>query len=81
MTTRKVILSNNPQQITDGNTTAIIQFNGSVALCDSTGKPDIQAPAIKFPDNYRYRVITITPPTVAWMWATDAGKNVELVIL
>lgn len=86
MTTRKVILTNDPQKITDGNTTAVIQFNGSISLCDSSIKPSSDAPAIifreiQFPENYRYRIITVTPPTVAWVWATDTGKNVEIVIL
>ncbi|EAW9081244.1 hypothetical protein AABH71_001787 [Salmonella enterica] len=81
MTTRKIIVTNDPQKITDGNTTAVLQFNGSILLCDSSTKPASDAPAIHFPENYRYRIITVTPPTVAWVWTTVTGKNVEIVIL
>ncbi|EDV5020546.1 hypothetical protein ID80_001000 [Salmonella enterica subsp. enterica serovar Ball] len=86
MTTRKITVTDEPQKITDGSSTAVIQFTGSVSICDSTTKPSRDAPAIvfheiQFPENYRYRIVTVTPPTVAWIWASKAGRTVEVVIL
>lgn len=81
MTTRRISVTHDPQQITDGKSCEVIQFNGSVLLCDSPTKPASDAPAFHFPSSYRYQTLTITPPTVAWIWASEAEKTVEVVIL
>ncbi|ELD0488283.1 hypothetical protein QUQ58_004960 [Escherichia coli] len=57
MTTRKMLIKEEPQQVITGKETAVIQFNGSLALCDSAAKPA----AMYFPSDYRYQTITITP--------------------
>ena len=80
MTTRKMLIKEEPQQLTTGKETAVIQFNGSLALCDSEEKPAAGAAAMYFPSDCRYQTITITPPFRAWIWSTVPGETVDVVI-
>ena len=80
MTTRKMPVNEEPQQVTGGNETAVIQFNGTLAVCDSQEKPEPGAAAMYFSSEGRYQTLTITPPFRAWVWSAVPGKEVEVVI-
>ncbi|EGI13152.1 hypothetical protein ECIG_04499 [Escherichia coli M605] len=80
MTTRKMRVNEEPQRVTGGNETAVIQFNGTVALCDSAEKPATGAAAMYFSSDGRYQTLTITPPFRAWIWSAVPEKTVDVVI-
>ncbi|EDX0372082.1 hypothetical protein GTL21_002749 [Salmonella enterica] len=69
MATRRIIVTREWQQVTDGTTTVVIQFSDPIELCDDQTQPGDSAPALYFSG----QTLTITPPTRAWIRASGSG--------
>ncbi|EAM6080459.1 hypothetical protein MSU25_000136 [Salmonella enterica] len=77
MATRRITVTREWQQITDGSTTAVIQFSDPIELCDSQTQPENAAAALNFPA----QTLTITPPTQAWIRAAGCGIYNEIPVI
>ncbi len=79
MATKRITVTREWQQITDGTKTAVIQFTDPVEICDNTAKPGDDAPALYFAG----QTLTITPPTQAWIRCAGSGmyNAVAVVVL
>lgn len=75
MTTRKMTLTQEWQQVTNGADSVLIQvMSGVVYLCDSPARPEAGAPAHIF-----YDLVQISPPTRAWIRTGLGGDAVVIV--
>ncbi|EHK2734905.1 TPA: hypothetical protein ACJGX5_003833 [Salmonella enterica subsp. enterica serovar Senftenberg] len=63
MDTRKITVTQEWQQLTDGHENTFIQFEGGIELCRSATKPDKDAPALRFSNT----TLTLTPPDTVWI--------------
>ncbi|EKM5742865.1 hypothetical protein PU345_002142 [Enterobacter kobei] len=71
MSTEKVILSAQWQQVTTGTETKLLQcLSGKFALCESAAEPADEQPWHIFSE------VTITPPSVVWLKAFTPGLPV-----
>ncbi|EBV5082451.1 hypothetical protein DO659_03405 [Salmonella enterica subsp. enterica serovar Minnesota] len=77
MATRKIMLTRDWQQVTDGTQTVVIQIPDAFQICDSPEKPEEDAPALQF----TVKTLTITPDTVAWVRLRGMNDEVMAVIL
>ncbi|EDN4787958.1 hypothetical protein BXD50_003728 [Salmonella enterica subsp. enterica] len=77
MATRKIILTREWQQVTDGIQTETIQFPDAIEICNNPVKPGDDAPAMRFSP----QIITITPPVKAWVRYRGAFDSIPLIIL
>ncbi|HCM1914670.1 TPA: hypothetical protein N3A33_000507 [Salmonella enterica subsp. salamae serovar 28:r:e,n,z15] len=77
MATRKIMLTRDWQQVTDGTQTVVIQVFDVFQICDSQDKPGEDAPALRFSGT----TITITPPTKAWIRALGLYGETPAIIL
>ncbi|EKG5741582.1 hypothetical protein O3231_003690 [Salmonella enterica] len=74
--TTQITVSNDWTQITDGNTTEVIQFFGVVHVCRSPTKPDKNTPGLR----YDSTTLTVTAPDIAWIRAAYTGDIVTVCI-
>ncbi|EGL7480387.1 hypothetical protein MOR33_005008 [Salmonella enterica] len=77
MATRKIMLTRDWQQVTDGTQTVVIQVFDVFQICDCPDKPGEDAPALRFSG----KTLTITPPTRAWVRATGLYGETPAYIL
>ncbi|HCM1954399.1 TPA: hypothetical protein N3A08_003489 [Salmonella enterica subsp. salamae serovar 9,46:z4,z24:z39:z42] len=77
MTTRKIMLTRDWQQVTDGTQTVVVQVFDVFQICDSPEKPSEDSPALRFSG----KTLTITPPTRAWMRTLGIYGSTPAVIL
>ncbi|ELD4017371.1 hypothetical protein QI600_003201 [Salmonella enterica] len=63
MTTRKITVTRDWQQLTDGTQDTVIQFLHTVELCRSPGRPGEDAAALRF----SRETLTLTKPDVVWI--------------
>ncbi|EAW1044084.1 hypothetical protein AYC70_19385 [Salmonella enterica] len=77
MTTQKLALTRDWQQLTDGTKTVYLDpYSGSAGWCvsDTQPQPDADFHILKMP-------ITISPPTKVWIKSTREWKNDTVVTL
>ncbi|EBV5086476.1 hypothetical protein DO659_24800 [Salmonella enterica subsp. enterica serovar Minnesota] len=76
MGTRKIIATQEWQQLTDGSTETFIQFTGEITLCRSATKPGNDAPYLRFNNTE----LTITRSDIVWIRAYWKDADVTVYI-
>lgn len=76
MATTEQLITSEWTQITDGTKDQVIQFRGEIAVCNSSARPDPDAPALLFEN----QTLTITKGDIAWVRTLSPGVAVILVI-
>ncbi|EGG3071205.1 hypothetical protein MOR33_004844 [Salmonella enterica] len=77
MATRKIMLTRDWQQVTDGTQTVVIQIPDVFQICDSQEKPAPDAPGLWF----SVETLTITPETRAWVRVRGMNDEVAAIVL
>ncbi|ECH0824367.1 hypothetical protein Q2589_004580 [Salmonella enterica] len=78
MMTKRITLTREWYQLTDGTTEATIQFTDPVAVCraEKGVKPDNHTPGMQFSNT----VLTFTPPDEVWVRSHGLFRNVDIVV-
>ncbi|EAM6080458.1 hypothetical protein MSU25_000137 [Salmonella enterica] len=76
MATKRVALTRDWYQLSDGSHDVTIQFKDSVAVCRSKAKPDENMDGLNFTDT----ILTFTRPDVVWIRSYGLHRTAEIVI-